>query len=75
MSSTRFLIFGSNNDGVSNFHCYCMFHTCHVLQVDEDLGFLRDQTTTTEVSIARVYNYDVKRRQAEKAKAGVAVES
>ena len=52
-----------------------MYHTCQVLQVDEDLGFLRDQTTTTEVSIARVYNYDVKRRQAEKAKAGVAVES
>lgn len=31
--------------------------------VDEDLGFLRDQTTTTEVSMARVYNWDVKRRQ------------
>jgi len=43
--------------------------------VEEDLGFLRDQTTTTEVSIARVYNYDVKRRQAEKAKTGVAVEA
>lgn len=31
--------------------------------VDDDLGFLRDQTTTTEVSMARVYNWDVKRRQ------------
>ncbi|KAF6035708.1 VBP1 [Bugula neritina] len=30
--------------------------------VDEDLGFLRDQTTTTEVSMARVYNWNVKRR-------------
>jgi len=26
------------------------------------LGFLRDQTTTTEVSMARVYNWNVKRR-------------
>jgi prefoldin subunit 5 len=34
-------------------------------QVDEDLGFLRDQTTTIEVNMARVYNWDVKRRQAE----------
>jgi len=34
-------------------------------QVEEDLGFLRDQTTTIEVNMARVYNWDVKRRQAE----------
>ncbi|XP_077976857.1 prefoldin subunit 3-like [Glandiceps talaboti] len=33
-------------------------------QVDEDLDFLRDQYTTTEVNMARVYNYDVKRRQS-----------
>jgi len=33
-------------------------------QVDEDLGFLRDQITTVEVNMARVYNWDVKRRQA-----------
>ena len=32
--------------------------------VDTDLGFLRDQTTTVEVNMARVYNWDVKRRQA-----------
>jgi len=38
-------------------------------QVEDDLGFLRDQTTTTEVSMARVYNWDVKRRQ-ELRKAG-----
>ncbi|KAK7107917.1 prefoldin subunit 3-like [Littorina saxatilis] len=36
-------------------------------QVEEDLGFLRDQMTTLEVNMARVYNFDVKRRQAEKA--------
>ncbi|KAL8606037.1 hypothetical protein ACOMHN_040035 [Nucella lapillus] len=36
-------------------------------QVEEDLGFLRDQMTTLEVNMARVYNWDVKRRQAEKA--------
>lgn len=28
----------------------------------------RDQFTTTEVNMARVYNWDVKRRQAAKAK-------
>lgn len=33
-------------------------------QVEEDLGFIRDQTTTIEVNMARVYNWDVKRRQA-----------
>merc|ERR1711988_15125 len=32
-------------------------------QVEEDLGFLRDQTTTIEVNMARVYNWDVKKRQ------------
>nr|ACV72070.1 von Hippel-Lindau-binding-like protein [Phragmatopoma lapidosa] len=32
--------------------------------VDKDLGFLRDQVTTIEVNMARVYNWDVKRRQA-----------
>ncbi|XP_013403501.1 prefoldin subunit 3 [Lingula anatina] len=36
-------------------------------QVEEDLGFLRDQTTTIEVNMARVYNWDVKRRQALKS--------
>ncbi|XP_065201993.1 prefoldin subunit 3 [Planococcus citri] len=33
--------------------------------VEQDLDFLRDQFTTTEVNMARVYNWDVKRRQAE----------
>jgi len=33
--------------------------------VKEQLAFLRDQMTTTEVSMARVYNWDVNRRKAE----------
>ncbi|CAE7821988.1 VBP1 [Symbiodinium sp. KB8] len=32
-------------------------------QIDEDLDFLRDQTITTEVNVARVFNYDVKIRR------------
>ncbi|GAB1607668.1 prefoldin subunit 3-like [Argonauta hians] len=35
-------------------------------QLEEDLGFLRDQITTLEVNMARVYNWDVKRRQSNK---------
>jgi len=35
-------------------------------QLEIDLDFLRDQLTTTEVNMARVYNWDVKRRAAEK---------
>ncbi|CAH0384179.1 unnamed protein product [Bemisia tabaci] len=35
--------------------------------IDESLVFLRDQFTTTEVNMARVFNWDVKRRQAAKA--------
>ncbi|XP_060787804.1 prefoldin subunit 3 [Neoarius graeffei] len=30
--------------------------------LEEDLDFLRDQFTTTEVNMARVYNWDVKKR-------------
>ncbi|XP_030754048.1 prefoldin subunit 3-like [Sitophilus oryzae] len=37
--------------------------------VDHDLDFLRDQFTTTEVNMARVFNWDVKRRQAANAAA------
>jgi hypothetical protein len=40
--------------------------TKNLLQIDTDLDFLRDQITTTEVNMARVYNWDVKRRQNEK---------
>lgn len=36
-----------------------------IQQLEEDLGFIRDQVNTTEVSIARVYNYDVKVRKAQ----------
>eukprot|EP00959_Pyramimonas_sp_CCMP1952_P262079 5480260-Pyramimonas_sp.AAC.4 len=32
----------------------------------QDMYFLRDQITITEVSIARVYNFDVKRRRETK---------
>ncbi|GLG95726.1 hypothetical protein R5R35_008633 [Gryllus longicercus] len=35
--------------------------------VETSLDFLRDQFTTTEVNMARVFNWDVKRRQAAKA--------
>jgi len=34
-----------------------------------DLDYLRTQCTTTEVNIARLYNWDVQRRRAEAAKA------
>ncbi|KAL3276524.1 hypothetical protein HHI36_011901 [Cryptolaemus montrouzieri] len=37
--------------------------------VEHDLDFLRDQFTTTEVNMARVFNWDVKRRQAAKSTA------
>lgn len=30
---------------------------------NEDLDWLRDSITTTEVNVARVYNWDVKRRK------------
>lgn len=39
-------------------------------QIDGDLEFLRDQITTSEVNLARVYNWNVKRLQAAKSKAG-----
>lgn len=35
-------------------------------QIEEDLEFLRDQITTSEVNLARVYNWNVKRLQAQK---------
>nr|CAG4641349.1 EOG090X0IRH [Eulimnadia texana] len=36
-------------------------------QVQHDVDFLRDQVTTTEVNMARLYNWDVKRRQQAQA--------
>ncbi|GFY17373.1 prefoldin subunit 3 [Trichonephila clavipes] len=43
--------------------------TKNLSQLEDDLDFLRDQLTTTEVNMARVYNWDVKRRAADKEKA------
>eukprot|EP00126_Sphaerothecum_destruens_P002501 Sdes_comp15931_c0_seq2m5070 len=37
------------------------------LKLDDDLSFLREQITTMEVNMARVYNWDVKRRRTAKA--------
>ena len=49
----------------------------HVVQsektLSDDLLFLRDQITTTEVSMARVYNFNVEKRQ--KANAAAAATS
>jgi len=42
--------------------------TKNLNKIEHDLDFLRDQCTTTEVNMARVYNWDVKRRQAAKEK-------
>ncbi|XP_032834365.1 prefoldin subunit 3 [Petromyzon marinus] len=44
--------------------------TRNMEQLGTDLDFLRDQFTTTEVNMARVYNWDVKRRQAESKQSG-----
>jgi prefoldin subunit 5 len=40
----------------------------NLAQIDIDLDYLRDQITTTEVNMARVFNWDVKRRQQDKLK-------
>jgi hypothetical protein len=37
--------------------------------VNEDLEFLRDQIITAEVNIARIFNFDVRRRRLEKDQA------
>lgn len=34
-------------------------------QIEADLAFLRDQIITTEVNIARIFNFDVRRRRKE----------
>ncbi|KWU44286.1 Prefoldin, subunit 3 [Rhodotorula sp. JG-1b] len=39
-------------------------------KVKEDLAFLRDQITVTEVNVARVYNWDVARRRERRLKGG-----
>ncbi|XP_064095689.1 prefoldin subunit 3-like [Macrobrachium nipponense] len=37
-------------------------------QVEHDLDYLRNQGTTTEVTMARIFNWDVKRRRVQRAK-------
>lgn len=39
--------------------------------VKDDLLFLRDQITVTEVNVARVYNWDVARRRQDRMKTAV----
>lgn len=36
-------------------------------QIELDMDFLKDQITTTEVNMARVYNWDVRKRTTEQA--------
>ena len=38
----------------------------NVKQIAFDLAYLRDQMTITEVTMARLYNWDVKRRKGQK---------
>ena len=40
----------------------------NLASVNNDLAFLRDQFTTTEVNMARVYNWDVRQRRKNKDK-------
>ena len=40
--------------------------TVNLKSVDEDIQFLRDQITTTEVNIARIFNWDVMNRRKKK---------
>lgn len=35
-------------------------------EIAHDLDFLRDQMTITEVTMARLYNWDVRRKRSEK---------
>ena len=42
----------------------------NLAQIAFDLDFLRDQMTITEVTMARLYNWDVRRRQQLKGKGG-----
>ena len=43
-----------------------------IQQIAFDLDFLRDQMTITEVTMARLYNWDVKKRNTNKAANAVA---
>jgi hypothetical protein len=35
--------------------------------IQSDLEFIKEQTTIAEVNVARLFNFDVKRRRASKA--------
>ncbi|KXZ52185.1 hypothetical protein GPECTOR_10g815 [Gonium pectorale] len=37
---------------------------------EESMAYIKDSITTTEVSIARIYNYDIERRRKEKEQGG-----
>lgn len=41
----------------------------NLAQIAFDLDFLRDQMTITEVTMARLYNWDVKKRKNKKGQA------
>lgn len=36
----------------------------NIEQLGQDIGFLREQITTVEVTMARIYNYTVKQRKS-----------
>ncbi|OQS01520.1 prefoldin subunit 3 [Achlya hypogyna] len=40
--------------------------TSRLAQIETDLAFLRDQIITTEVNMARIFNFDVRRRRQDK---------
>jgi prefoldin subunit 5 len=44
-------------------------------QIETDLEFLRSQITTTEVNMARVFNWDVQRRKPEEKNAAAVTAS
>lgn len=46
-----------------------------ISQTAFDLDYLRDQMTITEVAIARLYNWDVKRRKEKKGEASTSAEA
>eukprot|EP00798_Chlamydomonas_sp_ICE-L_P031079 gene31079-6205_t len=46
----------------------------NLTNVNEDMDFIKDNITTTEVGIARMYNYDVERKREMKLKGPINVE-
>ena len=65
----------SRNIVQNHFLCSCsglamVFSTFVLIQ-----DYLRDQMTITEVTMARLYNWDVKRRKEKKGETGAAIET